>query len=132
MILQIYVENAIKHGIMHKEGQGQVSIQIRKLAKDLEIEIKDDGIGRKKAKEISTANSNGFGLKIMDNYISLFNTYNISKISSEIHDIYDDANLPMGTKVLIYIPLNFSYRLGKLEKWSWYLILNYLVLISGD
>jgi len=112
MILQTYVENAIKHGIKHKAGNGTITIQIKKKIKNMLFEIIDDGIGRVKAKELAT-NGTGFGLKIMENYFRLFNQYNVSKIKHNIIDLYDKQNNPIGTKVIILIPLNFSYKLKK-------------------
>nr|NQU89933.1 histidine kinase [Bacteroidota bacterium] len=112
MVLQTYVENAVKHGIRHKPDSGTVSIQIRKQNNAISIEIKDDGVGREKAKELAT-DSTGFGLKLMDNYFHLFNEYNVVKIKHEIIDLYDEQNNPAGTKVKILIPLNFSYKLKK-------------------
>ena len=112
MIIQTYVENAIKHGIRHKKETGTVTIKISIQSKNILFEITDDGIGREKAKEFSK-DSTGFGLKIMDNYFKLFNEYNESKIVHEINDMYDEQNNPTGTKVIILIPLNFSYKLKK-------------------
>ena len=112
MILQTYVENAIKHGIRHKEGKGLLSLKIEKTKNSITFEITDNGIGREKAKEVSK-NSTGFGLKIMDNYFKLFNEYNDTKIKYEIIDLFDEQNIPAGTKVRILIPLNFSYKLKK-------------------
>ena len=112
MILQTYVENAIKHGIRYKEGKGLVSLEINKVKNSISFDITDDGIGREKAKKVSK-NSTGFGLKIMDNYFKLFNEYNDTKIKYEIIDLFDEQNIPAGTKVRILIPLNFSYKLKK-------------------
>ncbi|MDA3907211.1 MAG: histidine kinase [Bacteroidales bacterium] len=114
MILQTYVENSIKHGIMHKDGNGLVKINIAKKNQALDIDISDNGIGREKAKLVSTE-STGYGLRIMDNYFRLFNEYNESKIKYEIIDLFDKKNNATGTKVKISIPLNFSYKLQKYE-----------------
>ncbi|MCF8234076.1 MAG: histidine kinase [Bacteroidales bacterium] len=110
MILQTYVENAIKHGIRHKEGKGHIKVSITSDQKNIIISIQDDGIGRAKAKELST-DSTGFGLQIMDNYYKLFNEYNEARIAHEIVDLYDDNGKPSGTKVVVSIPLKFSYRI---------------------
>ncbi|MCF8230530.1 MAG: histidine kinase [Bacteroidales bacterium] len=110
MILQTYVENAIKHGIRHKEGKGHIEVSITTDNKNITISIKDDGIGRAKAKELST-DSTGFGLQIMENYYKLFNEYNEARIAHEIIDLYDDNGEPSGTKVMVSIPLKFSYRI---------------------
>ena len=47
------------------------------------------------------------------NYFKLFNEYNDTKIKYEIIDLFDEQNIPAGTKVRILIPLNFSYKLKK-------------------
>lgn len=112
MILQTYVENAIKHGIRHKMDSGTVSVSIKKKVNNLSFEIIDDGVGRDKAKQYA-GDSTGFGLKIMDNYFRLFNEYNVSKIKHEIIDLYDEKKIAIGTEVRILIPLNFSYKLNK-------------------
>lgn len=53
MILQPFVENAIWHGIMPKEGKGKLSIKLNKIENNLlEILIEDDGIGMDEAKKI--------------------------------------------------------------------------------
>ena len=48
MLVQPYVENAIIHGIMHKEGMGHIKVSIKpgQVAKTLLCCIEDDGIGR--------------------------------------------------------------------------------------
>ncbi|MBT3208386.1 MAG: histidine kinase [Bacteroidetes bacterium] len=115
MLLQTYVENAIKHGIRLKEGPGTILIEIKKRNNELFFEIKDDGIGRKKAKELSTGTT-GFGLQIMENYYNLFNEYNSSKIKHEITDLYDHNDNPTGTIVKVIIPLKFSFKISKYER----------------
>jgi len=112
MTLQTYVENAIKHGIRHKESSGKVLISVGLVKKDIVFEIEDDGVGREKAKELST-DSTGFGLQIMNNYFQLFNAYNESKIQHEITDLFNEQQCACGTKVRILIPLNFSYKLNR-------------------
>ena len=112
MLLQIYVENAVKHGLRHKEKKGLLTVSIRKGGGNLELEVTDNGIGRIRAKEISTG-STGFGLRIMEDYFKLFNEYNTSKIQHTIIDLVDDQNHPAGTQVRITIPLNFSYKFSE-------------------
>lgn len=107
MLLQTYVENSIKHGIRHKETSGHVNITISKYNHYIEFIIKDNGVGRKMAKQYST-DSTGFGLRIMENYFNLFNESSKVKIKHEITDLYDSNNNPAGTKVVVKIPLNFK------------------------
>lgn len=54
MLLQPYVENAIKHGIMYKEGKGNLWIQVNynQEFEGFTITIKDDGVGMQRAKAL--------------------------------------------------------------------------------
>ena len=45
LIIQPLVENSIKHGILKKRENGCVKIIIKKIGKDIEITIEDDGVG---------------------------------------------------------------------------------------
>ena len=45
LIIQPLVENSIKHGILKKSEKGNILLQIKKIGKDIEVIIEDDGIG---------------------------------------------------------------------------------------
>jgi len=46
LILQPYVENAIWHGLMHKEEKGQLDVEVSEEYNHLNFRITDNGIGR--------------------------------------------------------------------------------------
>jgi hypothetical protein len=102
MILQIFVENAIKHGLRHRPEGGKLSMEIRKDDRYLVMIIEDNGVGREKAKELSK-DSTGMGLMIMERYISLFNQFNRQQIRYEILDLYSIDGKASGTRVSIMI-----------------------------
>jgi LytS/YehU family sensor histidine kinase len=52
LLLQPYVENAIWHGLRHKEGNKNLWIRIKETGRQLDIEIEDNGVGRQRAGEI--------------------------------------------------------------------------------
>ena len=52
MLIQPYVENAILHGLMPKEGRGNIRISFKHEADVLGCSIEDDGIGRKHALQL--------------------------------------------------------------------------------
>src|SRR4030095_11286699 len=54
LILQPFAENAIWHGLMHKQGHGHLEIELRDEQKILTCIITDDGIGRSKAAKLKT------------------------------------------------------------------------------
>lgn len=45
MTLQILTENAVKHGIMKKDGFGSVSISIKRIDEGIHFMVEDDGLG---------------------------------------------------------------------------------------
>ena len=52
MLAQPFIENAIEHGIRHKEGVGHIDIRCRRSNDVTIFEVEDDGVGREKAQEI--------------------------------------------------------------------------------
>ncbi|MDX2173589.1 MAG: histidine kinase [Bacteroidota bacterium] len=53
LITQPFVENAIKHGLLHKTSDKNLSITFRKQQQGFSISILDNGIGREKSSEIN-------------------------------------------------------------------------------
>ncbi len=103
-LIHTFVENAIKHGLRHLEKKGQLTISINSNNGSYNISVKDNGIGRRKAKEIA-AFSTGKGLGILNQILELY--YNLEKvqISYKIIDLFYNNDEPLGTKVLITIPI---------------------------
>ncbi|MDX2172653.1 MAG: tetratricopeptide repeat protein [Bacteroidota bacterium] len=111
MIIQPFIENSIKHGLIPKRSGGELRVSIYKkteASKDLlVIEIKDNGIGRT---ETSTRkrdiNHKSKGIDITLNRIK--NAHNLSEqASSEHYEVIDleDANKDsIGTLVMIKLP----------------------------
>jgi sensor histidine kinase YesM len=102
MIIQIYVENALKHGIFHIEKDGFVSIKISEKFHRILIEISDNGAGREYTKGRGTA-STGKGTMLMEKYSNLLNKAYAEKIQIETEDLYSVEGDSAGTKVRIEI-----------------------------
>ncbi len=109
MILQIYVENAIKHGIRPLKGGGQIWIRVKHTGQYLNIEIEDNGIGRVKARE-NGSRGTGKGMQIMEQFFVTFNKYNHQKISLEIKDLMDENQQACGTTIVLNIPAGMKYN----------------------
>ena len=111
MIIQIPVENAIKHGLMPITGEKLLSVKICNYDKGLRITVEDNGIGYG-----SSANrplGAGTGLKILYQTIGLLNSKNSGKITFTINELDDNDKLRVGTAVEIRIPANYSYDFVK-------------------
>ena len=105
LLLQPIVENAIDHGLFHRETTGFLKIEFKKIPLTNEIEciIDDNGIGRKKSKIISAnsiVKSESYGEQLITDLVTIFNKYEKINISIK----YIDKEEPeTGTTVIINI-----------------------------
>jgi len=109
MLIQPYVENAIWHGLIHKEENGTLALHFSKKGKNgLQVTIEDDGIGRDKAAELRSKQvlqKKSYGLRITENRIAVINRTQNINATCEIIDLKDDAGKVAGTRVVLNIPL---------------------------
>ncbi len=108
MILQPYVENAIWHGLMHKDGRGKLLVQVKDMGHQIQCVIEDNGIGRLKASEFrgkQTDHKKSVGMQITSDRIALINR--IYHIDTQVHviDLMDEKGMASGTRVVINVPL---------------------------
>ena len=106
MIIQTFVENAIKHGLAFRKSNGKLNISISKDTSNLIITVEDNGIGRKASKEIASNQkiSTGKGHDIINQVVDLFNKLYKTEVSYTIVDLYDNKNAN-GTRVEVIIPI---------------------------
>ena len=108
MIIQIPVENAIKHGLVGKDGEKELTIHVSHEKNGICITICDNGRGYL-PNVTSATRGTGTGLKVLYQTIQLLNTKNKSdKIRFEITNRNSGQT---GTLVSVYIPFRFSYDL---------------------
>ncbi len=116
MVIQTYVENAMKHGLLNKTGgTGRLEIKVWDEAGDLHIEVGDNGIGREQAAKLRMAGT-GKGLMLQHFYYDFFDRYNRQKILHDITDLFGDDGEPAGTRVTVIIPAGFRYTIKDHEK----------------
>jgi len=104
MMLQIPIENAIKHGLMPLEGEKKLTVSIQKSNQAVVLKVEDNGIGRKNSQ--GRTSGTGTGLKVLLQTIRLLNQQNKEQIIFTIND-----KEPQGTGVEIIIPEKFDYLL---------------------
>ena len=107
MLIQIPVENAIKHALLPLTGEKLLRIKIRKYETCLKIIIEDNGIGYQQS--ANRALGTGTGLKILYQMIYLLNKQNTEKIEFSIIDKRKGDASATGTIVEIKIPKNYSF-----------------------
>ena len=109
MMIQPYIENAIWHGLLHKEGMGNLTIKFKKEGEALRVEIDDDGVGRAKAEELRSKQSlkrKSYGIQVTQHRINVINRQENVKASVRIIDKVDESGKPTGTLVVLTIPLS--------------------------
>ncbi len=101
MLLQPYVENAVKHGLLHKKGKKHLDINFSIKDNFLVCEIIDNGVGRKKSAEINLRRTKykSFATEANKKRIDLINETYSQKIILNTIDLFDN-DMPIGTKVI--------------------------------
>ena len=109
MLIQPYVENAIKHGLLHIPGEKELSVvfDIDKTA-TLSCTITDNGIGRKRSGEINQMRQNrytSFATGATQKRLELLNYERNAAIAVVYTDLVDANGNAAGTSVSIKIPV---------------------------
>ena len=111
LLLQPFCENAIWHGLMNKEGQGRLDIELSMENNILNCEIRDNGVGREKAEELkskSAEKEKSMGLKITTERLALLNSEKGLHTFYKIEDLEDENGNTTGTKVNLRIKFKES------------------------
>lgn len=102
-ILQPFCENAIWHGLLHKEGQGKLEVILEYKNEKLRVIIRDNGIGRKKAAELSKKPHSSMGQQLTESRLTLFNQERDKRTSMKINDLVNIRGEVTGTEVVLFI-----------------------------
>ncbi len=111
MLLQPFVENAIKHGLKFTETltrRGFITIDFQEENNILICSVSDNGIGRTKAEEMNDSSKEKYHtstalIVIKERLELLKEEYNFESL--EMIDLYDDQGNAAGTKVIVRIPI---------------------------
>lgn len=111
MILQPFVENAIKHGMRglpEGEKSGRINILFSEENGMLKCVVEDNGIGREKAAELNSQSKETYhkstALEVTTDRLEHLKEEGITT-PLEIVDLYED-DVAMGTRIIIRLPLN--------------------------
>ncbi|HVF97098.1 MAG TPA: histidine kinase, partial [Flavisolibacter sp.] len=108
LLLQPFIENAVWHGLMLKEGKKELAVRIEASSSMILCTVEDNGIGRKRAAEIKAqklgaGHFESKGLALSRQRIQLLENRG-KRGDVKIEDLYSDGIAP-GTRVSIYLPL---------------------------
>ena len=108
LIVQPYAENAIWHGLTHKEEKGHLEINVSEENGYLFFKITDDGIGRNRAAMLSNAygiRKKSLGSKITADRIAMMHG---NGLGVTINDLVSAEGNPLGTEVIVKISVNYD------------------------
>jgi LytS/YehU family sensor histidine kinase len=110
MMVQIPVENALKHGLMPlMNNDMKLKIKVSKDNNFLSIEVIDNGVGL--SGELKNSSGTGTGLKVMMQTIHFLNSAktNKNKISFKLIDRKGNDMTCHGVIASLDIPVDFIY-----------------------
>ncbi len=109
MLIQPYLENAIKHGLLHKTGNKKLAISIhgKNGGEAIEIIIDDNGIGREKSMQLGMQKTGhqSFANAANEKRIALINRALDKKIVLQIIDKKNTDGTGAGTTVIFSVPV---------------------------
>ena len=112
MLVQPYVENALKHGLLHKKGPKILSVKATLQESEnellMKVVIEDNGIGRERAASLSLKhrpNHKSFGSQATADRLDLLNRNKNKQVGIRYKDLYDDNRKPRGTRVVLIVPI---------------------------
>jgi LytS/YehU family sensor histidine kinase len=105
LLIQPFVENAIWHGLLLKEGNKELNIHVFNEENYLIIDVDDNGIGREAAQKFSNKElkRRSFGMDITQERLNVMEKILGISISFMVHDKKNTTGVSLGTKVVIKI-----------------------------
>ncbi len=107
LLIQPYVENAVKHGLMYRGKGGELVVRFRRFGHTLICSVVDNGIGRKKAAELKSrfgASPPSRGMEMTMERIEALRLYHGLPFTVGVVDRIV-AGEAAGTEVNIHVPL---------------------------
>jgi len=118
MLLQPFIENAVKHGIKHldinsgsKSGEnkrGMIDVEFREIDNILECSVTDNGIGRSKSEELNKMSKETYhkstALLVTQKRLDLLKS-DLNFTALEIKDLHDENGIACGTRVIMRLPV---------------------------
>jgi hypothetical protein len=105
MILQPFLENAVWHGIMPKEGIGMIKVFVKREGESLRIIIEDDGIGIVPNRKVSGANQS-LGMKLISERMALLERLSGQTFRIAVTQLQTGSEAATGTRIEIITPVH--------------------------
>lgn len=105
MLIQIPVENAVKHALREKEGERRLWITIRRASKGIAVVVTDNGGGYRPN---SRNRGIGTGMKVIMQTIHILNQKNREKLDVSVHNVTSPSG-ETGCEVCFLLPEKYNY-----------------------
>jgi ligand-binding sensor domain-containing protein/two-component sensor histidine kinase len=113
MMIQPFVENAIKHGFKfsesEKEKRGKLDLTFKEVGDIIECTIQDNGIGRNRSAELNQESKETYhestALHVIEERLELMHGSS-EKNPLVVEDLYAEGGSSEGTRVTVKIPIN--------------------------
>lgn len=109
MLIQPFVENALKHGLLHRKENRKLRCSFRKEGDALVVSVSDNGIGRERSQKMNEKNARqhrSFSTEATQKRIELMNRTLPQGFSVEYTDHVNAAGEAEGTTVVLRIPIS--------------------------
>lgn len=107
MMIQIPVENAVKHALREKEGERNLWVSVCRRGNGTCIKITDNGGGYRPD---SRNRGTGTGMKVIMQTIQILNNKNKEAIDVSVYNVSLQSG-EMGCEVTFWLPDNYDYRI---------------------
>jgi LytS/YehU family sensor histidine kinase len=105
MLIQPFVENAIKHGVAEMNNKGKITVAFEKNGNNLKIVIDDNGVGINSGKKSSDKDHKSLALEIFKERISLLSYSKQKQVVYKISDKNETNPKESGTIVIVELTL---------------------------
>ncbi len=105
MLIQPFVENAIKHGVAEMNDKGKITVAFSKSGSNLKIVVDDNGVGINSAGNSGSENHRSLALEIFKERLLLLSNNNKKQVVYKIIDKSETNSNQSGTIVIVELPL---------------------------
>ncbi|MBM3436860.1 MAG: hypothetical protein FJY07_11660, partial [Bacteroidetes bacterium] len=107
MLIQPFIENAMKHGLRNKEGKGMLEVNFEHAGRVIQCIVRDNGIGREAAEKLNKAknpNHKSVGMEVTSERIAALRLQFREDIFINVTDLKNQDGTAAGTEVILRIP----------------------------
>jgi two-component sensor histidine kinase len=109
LIIQPFLENALKHGLLHREGEKTLTVNFNIKGQQLICQIIDNGVGREASEVINQEQGrthDSFSTQAIKQRMQMLSSQYNTEVTYQTIDLKNENGQASGTKVIICLPFN--------------------------